>query len=349
MSSQKGAEGFVYILEVKDIDLPVCKIGHTVRDPAVRCAEINQSSTGDFLWKVAFKIAVNDCNLFERLVHRKLQPLRQKNREFFNVDAETAWKALVSILDSQSEFQKLDDFKPDGSIDFGDQSSPSRTRKRSRPHPQRDSEYAQLLASFTRVIGCKGRPFGQLSRPSFGISDGVEGVQWNLAINTERDEIRFGVNLEGMAYEGWPIARFLKRELAEPKLFEITASSKGVENVYLNLTRDAWQVTSRPMIIEENIGGKDTPISKISAEIWVEMLEEALDCLNAESGHRGRSQQTVTLRKPPKNGPRERVMPVSPHLTIWTPVSSSDAEEAEIETVRNRLLPIYKWVKRQSA
>jgi len=34
--------GFVNILEVRDIDFPVCKIGYTTRHPEVRCKEINQ-------------------------------------------------------------------------------------------------------------------------------------------------------------------------------------------------------------------------------------------------------------------------------------------------------------------
>ncbi len=53
--------GYVYILEVKDIDLPVCKIGMTTRTPHDRCNEINNSSTGDFIWSVAHYIAVDNC------------------------------------------------------------------------------------------------------------------------------------------------------------------------------------------------------------------------------------------------------------------------------------------------
>lgn len=34
------SEGFVYILEVSDIILPVCKIGMTTRSPQERCNEI---------------------------------------------------------------------------------------------------------------------------------------------------------------------------------------------------------------------------------------------------------------------------------------------------------------------
>lgn len=51
--SQDKTNGYVYILGVKDIDLPVCKIGMTRRNPFDRCREINKSSTGDFIWEVA--------------------------------------------------------------------------------------------------------------------------------------------------------------------------------------------------------------------------------------------------------------------------------------------------------
>jgi hypothetical protein len=61
----------------KDIDLPVCKVEGTARDPVLRCVEINQRSTRDSLWKVTRHIAVNDCRKFESLVHAKPLPLEQ--------------------------------------------------------------------------------------------------------------------------------------------------------------------------------------------------------------------------------------------------------------------------------
>ena len=43
----------------------------------------------------------------------------------------------------------------------------------------------------------------------------IEGVQWHAGY----DEIAWiGVNLEGMLYDGWPIARLIKRELSNPLL-----------------------------------------------------------------------------------------------------------------------------------
>ena len=100
--------GYVYILEVSDIDLPVCKIGQTSKSPYTRCDEINRSSTGDFLWQVAYQFPVNDCQRFERIVHEKLGPLRQKNREFFNVTAAVAFDAVQSVLDKQPEIKMVD-------------------------------------------------------------------------------------------------------------------------------------------------------------------------------------------------------------------------------------------------
>ena len=89
-------KGYVYILETKEIDLPVCKIGRTTRSPHKRCEEINKSSTGDFIWKVAHYIVVDNCKKLESLVHSKLLPLRQKGREFFNINADDAYIALTS-------------------------------------------------------------------------------------------------------------------------------------------------------------------------------------------------------------------------------------------------------------
>lgn len=55
-----ATKGYVYILEVKDLTLPVCKIGFTRQYPIERCAEINKSSTGDLLWSVSSWVIVDD-------------------------------------------------------------------------------------------------------------------------------------------------------------------------------------------------------------------------------------------------------------------------------------------------
>jgi Meiotically Up-regulated Gene 113 (MUG113) protein len=95
---QNGFAGNVYILGVKDLDLPVCKIGMTKKDPMVRCAEINKSSTGDFLWSVRYVLAVDDCVRFESLIHRTLERYRQNGREFFQLTADEAYGHAKTML-----------------------------------------------------------------------------------------------------------------------------------------------------------------------------------------------------------------------------------------------------------
>jgi hypothetical protein len=339
--------GYVYILEVSDIDLPVCKIGQTSKNPYARCAEINRSSTGDFLWQVAYEFPVNDCKQFERKIHKKLEPLRQKNREFFNVTAAVASNAVQSILDAQSEIKTV---APEDIGECPTEALTARKAKKSRAvqFRQKDSEYADILALFTKITECKGRPFGQLNKPFFGMSDGKEGVQWNIRIHRETQEVRLGVNLEGKKYIDWPIATFILNELKSPGIEELKNKLEDPIRVFIRFMRDAWQVTSRPMIAEVLIHGREIPISEIDSTLWHSMLSEALECLSEAKGYRGRNEQVVTLVKQPKRGLRTRSMEVSPHLTIWTPINLSGDVMAEITAGIKRLEPVHEWVSRVS-
>ena len=339
--------GYVYILEVKDIDLPVCKIGRTKRNPYDRCTEINRSSTGDFLWQVAYEFAVDDCEQFEKSVHKKLNPLRQKNREFFNITADVAFDAVRSILDSQSEINEL---SREAVGERLEETLESRKSKKSRniQFGHRESGYAEILAIFAAMIGCKGRPFGQLNKPYFGMSDGNEGVQWNIAIYTETDDIRLGVNLEGLKPANWPIATLLLNELADPRFFEARDHLTNTDSVILRFTRDAWQAASRPSIAEKFIGPGDVSIKDIDSVLWESMLAEALDCLSEEKSYRGRATQVVTLASQPKHGDQSRIMEVSPHLTVWTPIEALDDMGSSLKMGKNRLTPIYDWVSSAS-
>jgi hypothetical protein len=339
--------GYVYILEVRDIDLPVCKIGRTKKNPYDRCAEINRSSTGDFLWQVAFEFVVDDCKQFEKLVHKKLEPYRQKNREFFNVTAKVAHNAVRSILDGQAEIQEID--PEELGVRAEEIPETMKAKKSQSIHfRQKDSEYADMLAVFTRLTDCKGRPFGQLNRPYFGMSDGNEGVQWNIAIRTDPEEIRLGVNLEGMKYANWPITTFLLAEIENPRIYDVRDRLADADQVFLRLTRDAWQVTARPSILEEIIGFGNIPLQDIDADLWESMLAEALNCLSEEKGYRGRNTQEVTLANQPRKGDKTRTMEVSPHLTIWTPIEASGDMERNLKTGKDRLTPIYNWVSSES-
>lgn len=336
-ANRENDAGYVYILEVKDIDLPVCKIGMTTRNPIDRCNEINNSSTGDFIWAVAYYFVVNDCKKLELLVHSKLAPFRQKGREFFNIDVEKANAALISILDNQTEIKKISDEKI----------IPSKTKKMSNNKAEKckytfkriDSEYVELLQLFSSLLKVKGRPFGQLNKPFFGMSDGNEGVQWNLSVNTETEEIQLGVNLEGSAKTGrWLIAPFI---LNKPNIERIKSSIANPKDLTLRFSRDAWQGPSRLNIKDKFIGGREYPLSELNQEIWSSILQEALTCLDENKNYRGRKRnQTVIL----ESDGRELIKDISPHLTIWTFLSIEGDIEDNIKNKIAELQPIFDWV-----
>ena len=347
MENYSDAErGYVYVLGVKDIDLPVCKIGRTARDPAVRCAEINQSSTGDFLWEVTHQIAVNDCRKFESLVHTKLLPLRQKRREFFNIHPDDAIIAIQSILESASDVSvvTITEIQKEGS-DLSKAGVPPRKQS---TRPSSDTTYAHLLDGFTELLNVKGRPFGQLNKPAFGISDGHDGVQWNLTINPNDGKARVGVNLEGMEYCGWPIATLIKSELEVPALLRLVPHLLDPQNITLRFARDAWQVNSRPKILEETLGGREFRLSELTEELWPSILTEAIGCLNKDRSYHGRGRQAVTVVR--KAGPDadSTFMWVSPHLTIWTPIDPSCDSIEVLSAAIDRLKPVHEWASKVS-
>jgi hypothetical protein len=348
MNESKGKiKGYVYILEVKDIDLPVCKIGMTSRNPHDRCSEINNSSTGDFIWEVAHHVAVDDCKKLESLVHKKLKPLKQKKREFFNINSDVAYKALMSIMETQSDIQTLTNEELDNWQEVVPKSKKKKV-KGTAIFKNIDSKYTELLQLFTSLIGVNGRPFGQLNKPLFGMSDGNDGVQWNLLVFTDVSKIKLGVNLEGMKYFNWPIASFIQSELENPSIEKLKKKLENPEHIFIRLARDAWQVQSRPYIVEELFGGSEISISDMDCELWILILTKALTCLDEKKLYRGRNKQTVTLVNKPKKGQQIRTMQVSPHLTIWTPIELTGDITTNLQSGIEQLEPIHEWVTRVS-
>ena len=337
--------GYVYILEVSDIDLPVCKIGMTTRDPTSRCDEINKSSTGDFIWAVSHSIFVSDCKKLERLIHDKLSPLRQKRREFFNLRADDAYKAVMSIFESQDEIKMMIELE---SKSLSIINPDHKVKKNSRDLSKHGSdEYAEILQSFCEVLGVKGRAFGQLNKPFFGMSDGNEGVQWNISVCTQNNNIRMGVNLEGIKYKDWPIAKLIKSELAVPGLLSVIQKLDSEDEINMTFYRDAWQVVSRPEIREKYIGGKEFNLNELTHGEWERILNEALNCLDKERDYKVRNMQDVTMVN--KNGSvLVRTMPVSPHLTIWSPLIINDNIDDAIRNKFNQLIHIHHWMMQLS-
>lgn len=338
-------KGYVYILEVSDIDLPVCKIGMTTRDPVSRCNEINKSSTGDFIWSVAHSIFVSDCKKLEKLIHDKLNPLRQKRREFFNLCSNDAYKAVMSIFESQDEIRIIIELESKSSSII---SQDHKVKKNNSYLSRHDSaEYAEILQSFCEILGVKGRAFGQLNKPLFGMSDGNEGVQWNVSVYAQNNNIRIGVNLEGIKYKDWPIAKLIKSELSSPGLLSVIKELDAAGEIFMTFYRDAWQAASRPEIREKHIGGREFSLDKLTRGEWECILNEALNCLDKERGYQRRNTQDVTLVK--KDGSHlVRSMQVSPHLTIWSPLVINDNVEASIRNKFNQLSHIYRWMMQLS-
>ncbi|MFK8067432.1 MAG: GIY-YIG nuclease family protein [Gammaproteobacteria bacterium] len=328
--------GFVYILEVSDIILPVCKIGMTTRTPLERCEEINKSSTGDFIWSVAYFIYVDDCKNLEKLIHSKLEPLRQRRREFFNIDAENANKALISIFKSQSEIKKIDYQEPNNQ-------QPKIHKKRKPLSAHIKPEHMEILHSFTTLLKVKGRPFGQSNKTVFGISDGNKGVQWNLGIWSSTSDIKLGVNLEGSQKTGlWLITPFILSEMKSPSIEAVkTKVNTNLNDITIKFSRDAWQGASRLNITEKYIGGRKFSLSEIDEKLWKSILAEALTCLNEENKYRGRKRkQLVTL----ENGNKKVEKDISPHLTIQVKIKNDENIINNLQKGIEILQPIYHWV-----
>ncbi len=97
-----------------------------------------------------------------------------------------------------------------------------------------------LELGFKSFFKVNPRPFGQKNSGKKGFSDDNNGVQWNVRIEQDTGMAALGVNLEGMKYKDWPIARLLLREKSESKLPSLSNITEA-EEIHVGLYRDAWQ------------------------------------------------------------------------------------------------------------
>src|SRR5689334_6111475 len=72
----------------------------------------------------------------------------------------------------------------------------------------------RLREAFINSFGPRCEPFGKQSTWIGGVSDGAEGVQWNASFDPRDERQWVSVNLEGIEYNDWPVARLIRRELA---------------------------------------------------------------------------------------------------------------------------------------
>lgn len=206
-----------------------------------------------------------------------------------------------------------------------------------------------LVAAFEQELGLpprKSRPFGGRRQGYRGASDDASGVQWNTWL-LATGEAYCAVNLEGLAYDGWPVARFIERELDRPRLFDARRRVSAPQLVEVVWYRDAWRILSRPPIDEKLIGLSPRAVSEVSPEPWRDALREAYNCLDAGKRHRGRARQTVTMTKSRQQVERE----VSPHLQFRQQLTT-DAVGGwadNVRAARQNLQPLYDWVTEQAS
>lgn len=135
-----------------------------------------------------------------------------------------------------------------------------------------------LRSCFRGVFGCRGREFGSLSR---GVSDGVEGVQWNAGYRTRDGTARLGVNREGMKYDDWPVARLIERG-APPSapLDPVSRTGREAWEGRRAVDADAWQAQARPPIRERYLDPTPLALDRFDEVDWADALRGARDCLD---------------------------------------------------------------------
>lgn len=190
------------------------------------------------------------------------------------------------------------------------------------------------------------RSFGSDALGTKGLSDGNPGVQWNTGIELKSGVAYLGVNLEGMKYDGWPIARLIRHELTGLKLFETIARLRQPNEIELLWWRDAWGVGGSriPKFDEHAIAPTPTTLGSLTEEGWAQALQEAQSCLNADRDYQGRMKRPITLL----DGRRVEQW-MSPHLQfrrqLWQQAPTDVGACVKfMETARDHLQPLYAFV-----
>lgn len=215
--------------------------------------------------------------------------------------------------------------------------------------PASNHHAGALKTLFRDVFRCRGRDFGSPSRGVLGISDGNEGIQWNAAYYPRDGAVELGVNLEGMKYDDWPVARLIEREISRPLL--LTRYRRKVarpDRVTVIWARDAWQYSARRRIKEANIAPTPIALDRLDGQGWADALGGARECLDPRKQHRGRRKVPVTLL-PSKRHPWERQveMEVTPHLKIRTPLA--EITPRAMREARDNMEALYEFVGVQAA
>lgn len=181
------------------------------------------------------------------------------------------------------------------------------------------------------------------------------GTQWSCYRDLGSKRFYLLVNLEGVKDQdqGWPIARFLERELRNPKLHNLLETLPSVDLVQLILMRDTWRSRRFREADDDFLAGTPIPLNHVTPEGWGKTCSEGLNCLSLEKNGWSRGKHIV----PHSRAERE----VSPHLQFRLPLTfppkSSDLNSSEqFEVLRlamskglKTLRPLYDFVADRSA
>ncbi len=202
---------------------------------------------------------------------------------------------------------------------------------------------------FEASFECRGQSFGRFGSPSIGwmgVHDGCSGVQWNAWYSWPERTAWLGVNLEGMKYDGWPVARLIKRELSRPLLLtQYRSSVDRPGEVRVSWRRDAWQGSGRVKIREAELSPTPIQFDKLEPEGWTRALIQAKECLDPRRNHRGRRRTRVTL-----SPSGETVMKyVTPHLQFMTQFDCFAANPSKaLKEAKANLDPLHEFASRRA-
>jgi hypothetical protein len=216
--------------------------------------------------------------------------------------------------------------------------------------------FAQVFPNSTPVW------FGDARHTEGGVSDGNPGVQWNAGIeflSSDKQETYLGVNLEGIEYgERRPIAHFIKSERDHPRIFEVIRNVQRPQDVEVRLMRDAWQGRARPRYFTERFILK-APLASLTEEkknwreIWRVALYKAQECLDVD-GKPVQMQITFYDPRTCEVAPRPQCYKITPHLgfrtVLWQKMPTTrQARVDAMKSARDRMMPLYEFVKARSA
>lgn len=191
----------------------------------------------------------------------------------------------------------------------------------------------RISEAFGRVLRLPGESFGSASLHWGGLHTGYKGVQWNVGFDPRTGERWVGVNLEGLRYDGWPLARLIRSEQRKPTLLDLIRAEPDLREVRLRMTREHW--AGRNRIHLESIA--DGALGELSAGEWRRILAEARKCLSSSAG--GRATSTYQ----PLGGDAPVNTDLTPHLAFRLIDRAVDDWTQFIRIGVDRLEPLFEW------